>query len=220
MYFYQPRRSHHGAADPVAGGRSPVVRGDGRPARHAADRGRAPCCRRRCTIWRRRRSASPSSRCRTTRASPTPASSPMPSASTSAPRRSATSRSISLLPAFRAGPVRQRRLQPAHHAGQRLSRPLHRFRGTVGHHQGPAGQETAYFKYLSMYYPYVLKKDPDTFVVQFGGGLSTAVALKSAPGSDRRRRQSRGADRVPRGQGPARLHRRHPQQSQGHRHRL
>ena len=31
-----------------------------------------------------------------------------------------------LLPAFRAGPVGQRRLQPAEHAGQRLSRPLHR----------------------------------------------------------------------------------------------
>ena len=30
-----------------------------------------------------------------------------------------------------------------------------------------------------MYYPYVLKQEPDTFVVQFGGGLSTAVALKS-----------------------------------------
>ena len=30
-----------------------------------------------------------------------------------------------------------------------------------------------------MFYPYVLKQDPDTFVVQFGGGISTAVALKS-----------------------------------------
>ena len=30
-----------------------------------------------------------------------------------------------------------------------------------------------------MYYPYVLKQEPDTFVVQFGGGISTAVALKS-----------------------------------------
>ena len=32
-----------------------------------------------------------------------------------------------LLPAFRAGPVGQRRVQPPEHAGQRLSRPLHRF---------------------------------------------------------------------------------------------
>ena len=30
-----------------------------------------------------------------------------------------------------------------------------------------------------MFYPYLLKKDPNTFVVQFGGGISTAVALKS-----------------------------------------
>ena len=35
-----------------------------------------------------------------------------------------------------------------------------------------------------------------------------------------RRGQSRGADGVPRGQGPARLHRRRAQQPQGHRHRL
>ncbi len=30
-----------------------------------------------------------------------------------------------------------------------------------------------------MFYPYVLKQTPETFVVQFGGGISTAVALKS-----------------------------------------
>ncbi len=51
---------------------------------------------------------------------------------------------------------------------------------------GPSGiiknlpdEQTAYFRYLPMFYPYVLKHDPDTFVVQFGGGISTAVALKS-----------------------------------------
>ena len=51
---------------------------------------------------------------------------------------------------------------------------------------GPSGviknlppAQTAYFKFLSMYYPYVLKPQADTFVVQFGGGLSTAVALRS-----------------------------------------
>jgi spermidine synthase len=50
---------------------------------------------------------------------------------------------------------------------------------------GPSGvikdlseEELAYFRYLPMYYPYVLKKNPDTFVVQFGGGISTEVALK------------------------------------------
>ncbi len=51
---------------------------------------------------------------------------------------------------------------------------------------GPSGiiknltaDETAYFRFLPMFYPYVLKHDPQTFVVQFGGGISTAVALKS-----------------------------------------
>jgi predicted membrane-bound spermidine synthase len=50
---------------------------------------------------------------------------------------------------------------------------------------GPSGiikdlpeDEVAYFHYLPMYYPYVLKQKPDTFVVQFGGGISTAVALR------------------------------------------
>ncbi len=50
---------------------------------------------------------------------------------------------------------------------------------------GPSGvikdltdEEVAYFRFLPMYYPYVLKKNPDTFVVQFGGGISTEVALK------------------------------------------
>src|SRR5262249_15771674 len=30
-----------------------------------------------------------------------------------------------------------------------------------------------------MVYPYLLKKDPETFVAQFGGGISTMVALRS-----------------------------------------
>jgi hypothetical protein len=52
--------------------------------------------------------------------------------------------------------------------------------------EGPSGiirdlpaSETGYFRYLPMYFPYVIAREPDTFVVQFGGGLSTAVALKS-----------------------------------------
>ena len=62
------------------------------------------------------------------------------SASTSAPRRSATSKIYSqLVPAFRAGPVRQRGLQPAEDAGERLSRHLHRRRRPERHHPRPAG---------------------------------------------------------------------------------
>jgi spermidine synthase len=40
--------------------------------------------------------------------------------------------------------------------------------------------ETAYFHYLPMIYPYLVKSAPDTFVVQFGGGISTAVALRNS----------------------------------------
>jgi SAM-dependent methyltransferase len=64
--------------------------------------------------------------------------------------------------------------------------PKNAYLGLYIDSEGPSGiikdlpaAETAYFKYLSMYYPYVLKQNADTFVVQFGGGLSTAVALKS-----------------------------------------
>ena len=42
----------------------------------------------------------------------------------------------------------------------------------------PAADAT-YFKYLPMYYPYVIKTNPKTFVVQFGGGISTVTALNS-----------------------------------------
>jgi spermidine synthase len=64
--------------------------------------------------------------------------------------------------------------------------PSNAYLGMYLDSEGPSGvikdlpaDETAYFRFLPMFYPYVLKKDPDTFVVQFGGGISTAVALKS-----------------------------------------
>ena len=41
----------------------------------------------------------------------------------------------------------------------------------------PAAQ-TAYFDYLPMSLPFLLRERPDVFVVQFGGGLSTAAALR------------------------------------------
>ncbi len=40
--------------------------------------------------------------------------------------------------------------------------------------------ETDYFRYLPMIYPFVIRHDPSTFVVQFGGGLSTSVALHNS----------------------------------------
>ncbi|MBN8993945.1 MAG: hypothetical protein J0H94_01875 [Rhizobiales bacterium] len=42
---------------------------------------------------------------------------------------------------------------------------------------------TDYFRYLPMVYPYLIKEKPKTFVVQFGGGISTMVALRSGSAS-------------------------------------
>jgi len=50
---------------------------------------------------------------------------------------------------------------------------------------GPSGiirdlpaEETAYYRFLPMVYPYLIEQAPDTFVVQFGGGISTSIALR------------------------------------------
>jgi SAM-dependent methyltransferase len=65
--------------------------------------------------------------------------------------------------------------------------PANAYLGMYIDGDGPSGiirdlppNETAYFRFLSMYYPYLIKNAPDTFVVQFGGGLSTSVALKNS----------------------------------------
>ena len=64
--------------------------------------------------------------------------------------------------------------------------PANSYLGLYVDSDGPSGiirdlepERTAYFRYLPMYYPYLLKTAPQTFVVQFGGGLSTEVALRS-----------------------------------------
>jgi len=51
--------------------------------------------------------------------------------------------------------------------------------------EGPIGvirdlppKDTAYFDYLPSVYPYLIKTAPDVFVAQFGGGISTALALR------------------------------------------
>jgi hypothetical protein len=50
--------------------------------------------------------------------------------------------------------------------------------GPIGVMRHLSAKETAYFRFLPMYYPYVVKKDPaKVFVTQFGGGISTEVAL-------------------------------------------
>ncbi|MEO9167864.1 MAG: hypothetical protein ABI230_05630, partial [Aestuariivirga sp.] len=52
--------------------------------------------------------------------------------------------------------------------------------------EGPTGiirnltdAQTTYFHYLPMYYPYVIKSAPDTFVAQLSGGIPVAVALRA-----------------------------------------
>ena len=65
--------------------------------------------------------------------------------------------------------------------------PKNAYLGLYVDGEGPAGiirdlpaDQTDYFRYLPMIYPFVIKKDPSTFVVQFGGGLSTNVALANS----------------------------------------
>ncbi len=62
--------------------------------------------------------------------------------------------------------------------------PANAYLGLYIDGEGPSGiirklpaSETDYYRFLPMIYPYVVKDQPQTFVVQFGGGLSTAVAL-------------------------------------------
>ena len=65
--------------------------------------------------------------------------------------------------------------------------PANAYLGMYIDSEGPMGvmrklddAESAYFRYLPMDYPYIIKKDPSTFVVQFGGGISTRVALHNS----------------------------------------
>ncbi len=65
--------------------------------------------------------------------------------------------------------------------------PRNAYLGLYVDGEGPAGiirdlpsDQTDYFRFLPMIYPFVIKKDPSTFVVQFGGGLSTTVALDNS----------------------------------------
>ena len=52
--------------------------------------------------------------------------------------------------------------------------------GPIGIMRDLADKDTAYFHYLPMIYPYLITNKPKTFVVQFGGGISTMVALHSS----------------------------------------
>jgi len=49
--------------------------------------------------------------------------------------------------------------------------------GPEGIMREPPAEDASYFRYLPTYFPYVLRTHPSTFVEQFGGGISTMVAL-------------------------------------------
>ena len=51
--------------------------------------------------------------------------------------------------------------------------------GPIGIMRDLTDKETAYFRFLPMVYPYIIKSSPKTFITQFGGGISTEVALHS-----------------------------------------
>jgi hypothetical protein len=55
--------------------------------------------------------------------------------------------------------------------------------GPIGVMRDLSGAESAYLHYLPMIYPYLITTTPKTFVVQFGGGISTMVALHSKASS-------------------------------------
>lgn len=64
--------------------------------------------------------------------------------------------------------------------------PTEAFLGMYFDGSGPVGimralpeSQTGYFRFLPMYQPFVLRENPDVFVVQLGGGISTEVALAS-----------------------------------------
>ena len=141
--------THHGAADPVAGRRHPVVRGAGRPARRAGHHRRrggcrpplhlAPAC-----------SASPSSRCPGlgVMRPACPQVPGQPAHLTSAPRRSVTSRSIRS--AFRPWAVGLSD-NAAFNSGRRcrptpVSACASIWRRPSGHPAGPAGRRDGLFR--------------------------------------------------------------------------
>ncbi len=51
--------------------------------------------------------------------------------------------------------------------------------GPIGIIKALPADQTAYYRFLPMYLPYVVKSAPSVFVTQFGGGISTSLALRS-----------------------------------------
>ena len=135
-----------------------------RPARHAGASSPSRCCRPPCTTSRRRLLGIP--KLAVSDYKGVAYARKFPDAQAHLRARLAVRLPgglFQLLPAFRAGPVRQRRLQPA-----RRCRPTP-ISACISIGDGPSGimqatcrpSETAYFRYLPMFYPYVLKQDAE-----------------------------------------------------------
>ncbi|MGV8988453.1 MAG: hypothetical protein ACOH2H_19465 [Cypionkella sp.] len=100
--------------------------------------------------------------------------------------------------------------------------PANTYVGMFMDREGPSGimralppKDSAYFQYLPMYYPYVVKPLPKTFLVQFGGGLSVMTALHAGASSVTiAEAKPEGAARLP-CSGTEEGDRQHPRRSQG-----
>ncbi len=55
--------------------------------------------------------------------------------------------------------------------------------GPIGAMKRIPREQQAYFEFLPMFAPYIVKKKPDVFVVQLGGGISSNLALAAGPSS-------------------------------------
>ena len=136
---------------------------------------RSPCISR-C----RPRSTSPSSRSPTTRACPTPANSP------TAQRVYEDASPFGYLEVYSSSYLHFAPGLSDNAALNIAKMPSNAYLGMYIDGEGPTGiirdlppDQTAYFRFLPMFYPYLIKQSPDMFVVQFGGGISTAVALRA-----------------------------------------
>ena len=90
--------------------------------------------------------------------------------------------------------------------------------GPIGIMRDLTDKETAYFRFLPMVYPYVIKSSPKTFITQFGGGISTEVALHSGARDVTVAEGNRAVLDAFRSDVDPQLHRRYP--VEGARHRL
>ena len=220
--FLHARRPHHGAAAAVAGGRRAVVRAPSATGAACRPSSASPCCRPPCTTS-----------CRRLLGIPKLAVSDYKGVSYArkfpdAQRIYERASPFGYLEVYSSSYLHFAPGQSDNAAFNLTNMPANAYLGLYIDSEGPSGiikdlpaDETAYFQLSAD----VLPVRPEAEAGHLRGPVrrrhldrgGAEVGLRARHG---RRGQSRGADGVPRGQGPARLHRRRAQQSQGHRHRL